>query len=73
MLKIRGIKMMGLEFGNAYGRRRRVANTHTVSGQTRKDIVKRMIGMAALARCFSFATPVNSERTIIWQRSSIPL
>jgi hypothetical protein len=64
MLKIRGIRMMGLESRNVYGMRRRTADIHTVSGQTRKHIVKRMIGAAALARSFSLATPVNSERTI---------
>jgi hypothetical protein len=40
-----------------------MANTHTVSSQTCRQIVKGLIGAAALARPFSFAT-INSYRTV---------
>jgi pimeloyl-ACP methyl ester carboxylesterase len=41
-----------------------MANTQTVSSQTRRHVVKGMIGATALARSVSFDTPVNSEGTI---------
>jgi hypothetical protein len=67
MLKIRGNSGMLMVGEDAW-------RTPTLCpAKLAKDIVKRMIGAAALARCFSFANPVNSERTIIWQRSGIPL
>jgi len=56
--------MMWLESRNAYGMRRRLANAHTVSSQTRRHIIKGMIGATTLASSFSFATTVKSERTI---------
>ena len=44
--------------------RKTMANTHTIPGQSRRHIVKGMVGAAALARASSFATPLHSERTI---------
>jgi pimeloyl-ACP methyl ester carboxylesterase len=41
-----------------------MASTHTGSSETRRHIVKGMIGVAALARSFSFATPLNVERKV---------
>ena len=41
-----------------------MANTHTGSSETRRHIVKGMMGVAALTRSFSFAAPLNSERKI---------
>jgi len=55
--------MMWLESRNAYGMRRPLANTDTVSSQTRRHIVKGTIGAAALAGSFSFAAADKSERT----------
>lgn len=38
----------------------RMANTDTGSSETRRHVVKGMIGAAALARSYSFAAPLNS-------------
>ena len=41
-----------------------MANTHTGSSETRRQIVKGMIGAAALARSYSFAAPLKSEENM---------
>jgi len=38
-----------------------MANTHTEFGETRRHIVKGMIGAAALARSYPFVAPLNSD------------
>jgi hypothetical protein len=63
MLKVREIRTMRLESWNAYGIRRRMANTHFLFSQTRRHIVEGMVGAAALG-LFHSPNPPNSQRTI---------
>jgi len=56
--------MTWLESGMHHCVRERMANIRTASSQTRRHIVKRTIGTAALVRSFSFAAPAKSEGKI---------
>src|SRR5271166_4091588 len=58
---IRRNALVTFRSGIAYYVRRQMANTHTESSETRRHIVKGMIGAAALARSYSFAAPLNAE------------
>jgi len=55
---------MWLESGAVSGVGRRMANAQNISRQNRRHIVKGMRSAATLARSFSFATTINSDKTI---------